>query len=51
MLSFFRRERINLSAINSQEILNEMIGISDAMNRNNDVSRKLNENAEQFVEL
>ena len=28
-----------------------MIGISDAMNRNNDVSRKLNENAEQFVEL
>jgi len=42
---------VSFYTFDTRIILNEMIGISDAMNRNNDVSLKLNENAEQFAEL
>ena len=42
---------INMSAENSQQIVNEIVTIRESMDRSNDVSAALNENTEQFVKL
>lgn len=42
---------INMSAENSQQIVNEIVTIRESMDRSNDVSASLNENTEQFVKL
>lgn len=42
---------INMSAENSQQIVNEIVTIRESMDRSNEVSASLNENTEQFVKL
>ena len=42
---------INLSAVNSTEIVEEIQGISDAMERNNDVTGQLSSSTQRFVYL
>ncbi|MCR4675569.1 MAG: hypothetical protein K5675_11190, partial [Lachnospiraceae bacterium] len=42
---------INMSAANSTEIVEEIQGIGDAMERNNDVTGQLSASTERFVQL
>ncbi|MBO6154442.1 MAG: methyl-accepting chemotaxis protein [Lachnospiraceae bacterium] len=42
---------INMSATNSTEIVEEILGISDAMDQNNNVAGQLSASAERFVKL
>lgn len=42
---------INQSAANSQDIVDEITGISSAMDTNNDVTKKLNASTRQFVNI
>lgn len=44
-------DAINQSAANSQDIVDEITGISSAMNTNNDVTDKLNESTRQFIKV
>ncbi len=44
-------DAINQSAENSQDIVDEISGISSAMDTNNDVKDKLNESTKQFVRI
>ncbi|MCR4902981.1 MAG: methyl-accepting chemotaxis protein [Butyrivibrio sp.] len=44
-------EAINQSAENAQDIVDEIGGISTAMDTNNDVTEKLNENTKQFIKM
>ncbi|MCR4834603.1 MAG: methyl-accepting chemotaxis protein [Butyrivibrio sp.] len=44
-------EAINQSAENSQDIVDEITGISSAMDTNNDVTEKLNKSTRQFVNI
>ena len=44
-------DAINQSAENSQDIVDEITGISSAMNTNNDVTDKLNESTKQFINI
>ena len=44
-------EAINQSASNSQDIVDEITGISSAMDTNNDVTEKLNDSTRQFVNV
>ncbi|SFB17268.1 Methyl-accepting chemotaxis protein [Acetitomaculum ruminis DSM 5522] len=42
---------INMSATNSQEIVNEIAGITEAVENNNEVTKQLTSNTSQFVNL
>ena len=44
-------DAINLSAENSQDIVDEISGISEAMSTNNKVTEQLNEDTHQFVKM
>ena len=44
-------DAINLSAENSQDIVDEISGISEAMDTNNNVTEQLNEDTRQFVKM
>jgi methyl-accepting chemotaxis protein len=44
-------DAINQSAANSQDIVDEITGISSAMDTNNDVTKKLNASTRQFVNI
>ncbi len=44
-------EAISQSAENSQDIVDEITGISSAMDTNNDVTSKLNESTKQFISI
>ncbi len=44
-------DAISLSAENSQDIVDEISGISSAMDTNNDVTSKLNESTMQFINI
>jgi methyl-accepting chemotaxis protein len=44
-------DAINLSAENAQDIVDEITGISSAMDTNNEVTEKLNDSTKQFVKM
>lgn len=44
-------DAINLSAENSQDIVDEITGISEAMDTNNNVTEQLNEDTRQFIKM
>ena len=44
-------DAINQSAENAQDIVDEISGISSAMNTNNEVTDKLNDSTKQFVNM
>jgi methyl-accepting chemotaxis protein len=44
-------DAINLSAENSQDIVDQISGISEAMTTNNGVTEQLNEDTRQFIKM